>query len=172
VTRPPRSTRHRSREAALQVLYAIDLARERPANTSGAARPEESFKRPEESFERVEASFEGAEESFERVATHFELPEGARAFAKELVTGVCRLRQDLDARLTAHSQNWRIDRMAAVDRNVLRIAVYEILHSDTPAAVAIDEAVELARRFAGERSPGFVNGILDSVARESGEDDR
>ena len=158
MTRTPRSTRHRSREAALQVLYAIDLARERPADTSEAA--------------PVEGCFEGAEESFERVAAHFELPEGARAFAKELVTGVCRLGQDLDARLTAHSQNWRIDRMAAVDRNVLRIAVYEILHTDTPAAVAIDEAVELARRFAGERSPGFVNGILDSVARESGEDDR
>ena len=151
MTRPPRSTRHRSREAALQVLYAIDLAREQVAETSEAAR---------------------AEESFERVAAHFELPEGARAFAKELVTGVCRQRQALDARLAAHSQNWRIERMAAVDRNALRIAVYEILHTDTPAAVAIDEAVELARRFAGERSPGFVNGILDSVARESGGDDR
>jgi len=151
VTRPPRSTRHRSREAALQVLYAIDLAREQVAETSEAAR---------------------AEESFERVAAHFELPEGARAFAKELVTGVCRQRQALDARLAAHSQNWRIERMAAVDRNALRIGAYEILHTDTPAAIAIDEAVELARRFAGDRSPGFVNGILDSVARESGENDR
>jgi N utilization substance protein B len=149
VTRTPRSTRHRSREAALQVLYAIDLARDQPAETSETAR---------------------AEESFERVAAHFELPEGARAFAKELVTGVCRQRQALDARLAAHSQNWRIERMAAVDRNVLRIGVYEILHTDTPAAIAIDEAVELARRFASDRSPGFVNGILDSVARESGED--
>ena len=149
--RPPRSTRHRSREAALQVLYAIDLARQRAAETSEAA---------------------WAEESFERVAAHFELPEGARAFAKELVTGVCRSRQDLDARLAAHSLNWRIDRMAAVDRNVLRIGAYEILYTDTPAAIAIDEAVELARHFGGDRSPGFVNGILDSVARGSGEDHR
>ena len=149
MTRPPRSTRHRSREAALQVLYAIDLAPQQTAETSEAAR---------------------AEESFARVAAYFELPEGARAFAKELVTGVCRQRQDLDARLAAHSQNWRIERMAAVDRNVLRIGAYEILHTDTPAAIAIDEAVELARRFAGDRSPGFVNGILDSVAREGGED--
>ena len=151
MTRSLRSTRHRSREAALQVLYAIDLARHETAETSEAAR---------------------AEEAFERVAAHFELPEGARAFAKELVTEVCRLRQDLDLRLAAHSENWRIDRMAAVDRNVLRIGAYEILHTDTPAAIAIDEAVELARRFGGDRSPGFVNGILDSVARESGEDDR
>jgi len=149
VTRPLRSTRHRSREAALQVLYAIDMARQQAAETPEATR---------------------SEEAFERVVAHFELPEGARAFAKELVTGVCRLRQDLDARLAHHSENWRIDRMAAVDRNVLRIGAYEILHTDTPAAIAIDEAVELARRFAGERSPGFVNGILDSVARGNGED--
>lgn len=106
-----------------------------------------------------------AEEAFEGVAAHFELPEGARAFAKELVGGVCRLRADLDARLAAHSRHWRLERMAAVDRNVLRIGAYEILHTDTPAAIAIDEAVELAQRFGGERSPSFVNGILDSVAR-------
>jgi N utilization substance protein B len=57
--------------------------------------------------------------------------------------------------------------MATVDRNVLRLAAYEILHAGTPPSVAIDEAVELARRFGGERSPGFVNGILDSLAREA-----
>jgi N utilization substance protein B len=150
VTRSRRSTRHRSREAALQVLYAVDQGRRQTPDSqvSETAR---------------------AEEAFERVAAHFELPEGARAFAKELVAGVCRSRQELDARLATHSENWRIDRMAAVDRNVLRIGAYEILHSDTPAVIAIDEAVELARRFAGDRSPGFVNGILDSVARGGGE---
>jgi N utilization substance protein B len=148
VTRPRWSTRHRSRQAALQVLYAVDLGRRQPTETWET--------------ERVE-------EAFERVATHFELPEGARAFAKELVTGVCRSRRDLDDRLAAHSENWRIERMAAVDRNVLRIGAYEILHTDTPAAIVIDEAVELAQRFGGDRSPAFVNGILDSVAREGGE---
>jgi N utilization substance protein B len=131
-----------------KVLYAIDLDRRRTAETSATV---------------------GAEEAFERVVAHFELPEGARAFAKELVTGVCHSREDLDARLAAHSEHWRIDRMAAVDRNVLRIGAYEILHTDTPAAIVIDEAVELAQRFGGERSPAFVNGILDSVAREKGE---
>ena len=149
MTRPRPATRHRSREAALQVLFAIDLARHQGTPESEMAR---------------------AEEAFERVAAHFELPEGARAFAKELVTGVCRSLQELDARLAAHSEHWRIERMAAVDRNVLRIGAYEILHTDTPAAIAIDEAVELAQRFGGDRSPGFVNGILDSVAREDGED--
>jgi N utilization substance protein B len=149
VTRPRRATRHRSREAALQVLFAIDLGRREGA---------------------PESEMSQAEEAFERVAAHFELPEGARAFAKELVTGVCRSRQELDARLAAASEHWRIERMAAVDRNVLRIGAYEILHTDTPAAIAIDEAVELAQRFGGDRSPGFVNGILDSVARGDGEE--
>jgi N utilization substance protein B len=149
VTRVPRSTRHRSREVALQVLYAVDLGREQALETSETAR---------------------AEEAFERVAAHFELPEGARAFAKEIVTGVCRSREELDTRLAAHSENWRVDRMAAVDRNVLRIGAFEILHTDTPAAVVIDEAVELAQRFGADRSPAFVNGILDSVAREGRED--
>ena len=149
MTRRHRSTRHRSREAALQVLYAVDLDRRQTRGTSESVR---------------------AEEAFDRVAAHFELPEGARAFAKELVTGVCRARQELDDRLGAHSENWRINRMAAVDRNVLRLGAYEILHTDTPTAIAIDQAVELARRFGGDRSPAFVNGILDSVAREEGED--
>jgi len=147
VTRARPSTRHRSREAALQVLYAVDMARRKTAETAGS-------------------EMARAEEAFERAVAHFELPEGARVFAKELVTGVCRLRQELDDRLSAHSQHWRLDRMAAVDRNVLRIGAYEILHTDTPAPIAIDEAVELAHRFAGERSPAFVNGILDSVSRE------
>jgi N utilization substance protein B len=150
VTRSRPSTRHRSREAALQVLYAVDVARRQTAEAEGS-------------------EMARAEEAFERAAAHFELPEGARVFAKELVTGVCRLRQELDERLSAHSEHWRLDRMAAVDRNVLRIGAFEILHTDTPAPIAIDEAVELARRFAGERSPAFVNGILDSVSREERE---
>jgi N utilization substance protein B len=129
------------------VLYAVDLDRRERAEGSEMAQ---------------------AEEAFERVADHFELPEGARAFAKQLVDRVCRLRADLDARLAAHSRHWRVERMAAVDRNVLRIGAYEILHTETPAAIAIDEAVELARRFGGDRSPAFVNGILDSLARSDG----
>lgn len=148
-----RSTRHRSREAALQVLYAVDLGGGRTGRSEHTATP-------------------GADQAFEEVVAHFELPEGARAFAKELVTGVCRLRAELDARLSTHSQNWRLDRMAAVDRNVLRIAAYEMLHTDVPAEIAIDEAVALAQRFAGERSPAFVNGILDALAHEIREGSR
>ncbi len=142
MTRPRPASRRRSREAALQVLYAVDLA-DRP--------------------ERERAS---PQEMFENAAAHFELPEGAQAFAKELVIGVCENRDALDARIAAHAHNWRVSRMAAVDRNVLRLAVYEMLGRQTPAAVLIDEAIELARRYGGEASPAFVNGILDAVARE------
>ncbi len=134
--------RRRSREAALQVLYALDVARR-------AGEP-------------------SAQEVFESAAAHFELPEGARAFAKELVLGVVERRAELDARITAQAANWRVERMAAVDRNVLRLATFEMAFLDTAAPVVIDEAVDLARRFGSERSPAFVNGVLDAVARHEG----
>jgi N utilization substance protein B len=137
------SSRRRSREAALQVLYSVDVKGRR----GGPA---------------IEL-----EEAFERASVHFELPEGARAFAKQLCCGVADRRDELDRQLTSHSEHWRLDRMATVDRNVLRLAAYEILHTETPPSIVIDEAVELARRFGAESSPAFVNGILDSLAREA-----
>ena len=138
MTRARRAPRHASRQVALQVLYALDVG---PATAS-------------------------VEEVFERVSDNFDLPEGARAFAKQLVCGVIEDREAIDERLAHHARNWRISRMAAVDRNVLRLCAYEILHTDTPAAVALDQAVELARRFGAEGSPAFVNGILDALARD------
>jgi N utilization substance protein B len=105
-----------------------------------------------------------AEEVFESVAENFDLPEGARAFAKQLVCGVMRRRDELDALLADYARNWRVSRMAAVDRNVLRIAAYELLRTDTPTSVILDQAIELARRFGDEPSPAFVNGVLDAVA--------
>jgi len=101
----------------------------------------------------------------ENAGDHSELPEGARAFAKELVLGVASRRAEIDAVLASHARRWRVSRMAAVDRNILRLAVYELMHTDSPTAVVIDEAVELAARFGGDRSPAFVNGILDAAAR-------
>ena len=74
-------------------------------------------------------------------------------------------RDALDTRIAEHAKHWRLSRMAAVDRNVLRLAVYELEHGDTPASVILDEAVELARRFGDDPSPAFVNGVLDAVAR-------
>ena len=84
-------------------------------------------------------------------------------FARWLVTGARRNRPEIDARLADTAEHWTLDRMAATDRNVLRLAAFEILHTDTPPAVAIDEAVELARRFGTAQSGQFVNGILDRL---------
>ena len=73
--------------------------------------------------------------------------------------------EDLDRRIAAKSEHWRLDRMPAVDRNILRLAVYEMSELKTPPAVVIDEALELARQFSGDESVAFVNGVLDAVHR-------
>ncbi len=131
--------RHRSREAALQALYAADIG--------------------------GELDVARAEASLDALAEHFELPSGARTFAKELVVGVATERTEIDRRITEVAHRWRIERMAAVDRNVLRLAAWEIVFAGTPREVVIDEAVELARRFGDDASPRFVNGVLDALAR-------
>ena len=87
-------------------------------------------------------------------------------FAVALVRGVHRHRADLDALITAHSRDWKLSRMPVVDRNVLRLGLYEILHSDVPAAVAIDEAVELAKELSTSDSPRFINGVLARIAAD------
>ncbi len=142
MTRSRGAPRHQSRRAALQVLYAADVA----AHASPA--------------EPVPLA-----EVFERVSAHFDLHGGAHAFAKELVQGVEVHRTEIDAGIAACARNWRLERMAAVDRNVLRLATWELLHSATPHSVVIDEAVDLAREFGSDASPAFVNGVLDAIAR-------
>lgn len=104
--------------------------------------------------------------AFDRVTEHFSVPRSAIAFARELVAGVAARAVELDEIVGQHARNWRVSRMAAVDRNVLRLAVFELRDTETPVAVVIDEAVDLARRFGSDTSPSFVNGILDAVARE------
>lgn len=86
-------------------------------------------------------------------------------FARELVAGVRRNRAEIDEAIARTAANWSLSRMAATDRAVLRIAAYEILHAGIPAAVAIDEAIELARRFGTAQSAQFVNGILDAIVQ-------
>ncbi len=87
-------------------------------------------------------------------------------FAETLLRGVSEDVSAIDERIARNAAHWRLDRMPVVDRNVLRLAVWEMLHTDTPPAVIIDEALELARRFSGEESVHFVNGVLDAVRRE------
>jgi N utilization substance protein B len=88
------------------------------------------------------------------------------AFAESLIDGVCRDRDAIDAWLDAQSAHWRVARMAATDRIVLRIALHELLHTDTPGPVVVDEAIELARRYGSEASPRFVAGILGGLLAE------
>ena len=86
------------------------------------------------------------------------------AFAERIVRGAIADAVRIDALITSASENWRLERMATVDRNVIRVAIYEMLHeTDTPAAVILDEAIEVAKKFGGEESGQFVNGVLDAV---------
>ncbi len=124
--------RRRGRELALQMLYQHELA-----GTD---------------VEAMIVSFEELQQA----------PPATRDFAVSLARGVIAQLQDLDTRLVDQADNWRLERMAAVDRNILRLAMYELMYAgDTPPAVVIDEAVEIAKRFGSERSSQFVNGVLD-----------
>jgi len=96
-------------------------------------------------------------------------PPEAREFAVALVRGVIERQGELDTQIGEQADHWRVDRMAAVDRNILRLALFELRFApDTPAAVVIDEAVEIAKRFGSERSSQFVNGVLDGLAQNAG----
>jgi transcription antitermination protein NusB len=129
-------SRRKSREFAMQMLYQWELGGNTP--------------------EQVGASF-----FQERKAG-----QEAQKFARELFRGAVDDVKKLDALIREHAENWRLERMAAVDRSILRLAVYELLHCpETPRAAVIDEALEIARRFSGVGAVEFVNGILDSVLK-------
>ena len=87
-------------------------------------------------------------------------------FMEELVKGASQMSNDIDHRIAEKSENWKLERMPIVDRNILRLAIYEMSRQETPAAVVIDEAIELARQFSGEESVSFINGVLDAVHKE------
>ena len=92
----------------------------------------------------------------------------ARPFTRELATGVEQHRAELDETIASHARGWDLERIAPLDRNIMRVALYEIEHrDDVPTEVAIDEAVELAKQYCGADAPGFVNGILGAAVRET-----
>ena len=96
-----------------------------------------------------------------------ELVAGARPFTRELAEGAEAHREELDAIIGRHSKSWRLERIAPLERCLMRVALYEMEHSeDIPHEVAIDEAVEIAKEYCGANAPGFVNGILGAVVRE------
>lgn len=132
--------KHQAREAALQMLYQCEVGR------AGA-------------HESIGTYWASAEVDA--------LAEPLRDFANRMVRGTLDRREEIDGMLTAHAQNWRIERMNVIDRLVLRLAVFEMLsETDTPSKVIINEAIELARSFSGDAAVGFVNGVLDAVRKE------
>lgn len=132
------SRRSKAREAALQMLFQIDL-------------------NPDVDPRHVREMIN------ERITN-----EDLQAFAWSLFVGVREYRDQIDEKIETVAENWSIQRMAPTDRNALRIGVFEILHFDTPTRVAIDEAIELAKRYGTKNSSQFVNGILDQFAQCEG----
>jgi len=138
--------RHRARRQALQLLYQWDMRRTQDP--------------PD-----IEAILRGYYTSL-LISEDTVAQPRPDPFAEILMRGVIEDLTGIDERIARHAEHWRLDRMPVVDRNILRIAVYEMMRTDTPPAVVIDEALELARQFSGEESVHFVNGVLDAVRRE------
>ncbi len=98
---------------------------------------------------------------------HEETSPTIREFATRIVEGTYRNRKEIDQLIEKHSTHWRLLRMAAVDRNILRLGAYEVLYEhEVPTSVALNEAIEIAKKFGTENSSSFINGILDNVAKE------
>jgi N utilization substance protein B len=126
--------RRRSRELAMQVLFQIEM------------------------------NGDDSEEAVELFCKHFEVSKNAKPFFLRLVNGVKACQDKLDRLIERFSDNWKISRMSGVDRNLMRVAVYELLYcEDIPPKVSINEAIDIGRRFGTEQSPAFINGILDSI---------
>ncbi len=132
-------TRHKAREAALQMLFAHDMAKT-PADFL------------------TEAYWNELGET-----TH---DDKTREFANKLVKGTINKVEEIDDLIRTRAEHWRIERMAIVDRNVLRLAVFEFLFHDTPDTVAINEALEIARKFSTYEATQFINGILDAIKQD------
>lgn len=164
----PSSARHRAREVALQTLFAMDLQRQPRRREPVIARSKIGDEPPPDASSETLGTHPeiSVVDVFDGVAEHFEMPHAARDFARDLVVQVVERCDGLDALVSAHAQNWRISRMAVVDRNILRLATFELAHTETAAVIVLNEAVELARRYGSDASPPFVNGVLDAVARE------
>ena len=129
--------RREARELALQLLYALEL-------------------NPVDIEEGMRLSRENSRSA-----------EGVRLFAEELVAGVMANRGELDKKIAEKSKNWAISRMAKVDLNILRLALFELMfRSDIPRNVTINEAIEVAKKFGSEESPAFINGMLDEMAAD------
>ncbi|MFQ5738601.1 MAG: transcription antitermination factor NusB [Acidobacteriota bacterium] len=129
-------SRRKGREFALQLLFQEDVAQTPP--------------------EEIRRLFWASNQT----------DEETRGFAELLFHKFLESQLQVDQLIRRHARNWSLERMAAVDRNILRMAASELLFTETPAAVVIDEAIDIARKYSGEDSPDFVNGVLDAVKEE------
>jgi transcription antitermination protein NusB len=129
------SLRSKAREFAMQMLFQWDMS-------------EQDTSRLEKTFWK---NAKGAEQT--------------RAFANQLFEGASHDAKELDDSITKHAENWRLERISAIDRAILRLAMHEMRATDTPAKVVINEAVDLAKKFYSEEAGGFVNGILDAYRK-------
>ncbi len=136
--RPKMGTRRKSRELALQMLFQLDMGKQSP--------------------EQVRKTFWSERK---------EMDESVRGFADDIFRLATERNEEIDKVIEAHAQNWRMERMAAVDRNVIRAAVAEFIgYPQTPAPIVINEALEIARKFSSPEAVNFINGVLDSVSKD------
>lgn len=136
-----KGSRRLGRELAFQILYGLSFAQTSDANF----------------LKRTFANFTQEEEKYS---------EQALSFAWELINGVWDVKEELDSVIGKFSQHWRLERIAKIELTILRLALFEMLYrSDVPLKVAINEGIELSKKFGDEKSRGFVNGILDSAAK-------
>jgi len=129
------SLRSKSREFALQMLFQWDMSPQDPA--------------------KLEAKFWRSAKS----------ADSTRKFANRLFESAAKDAKEFDALIAEHAENWRLERLAAVDRAVLRLAIFELREAETPRKVVLNEAVELAKKYSSEEAGAFVNGILDSISK-------
>ncbi len=126
-------TRRKSREIALQAMYQSDMM--------GLSTPD-----------------------LESMTSHFQVSQKAVPYAAVLVNGIIDHAEKIDQIIEQYAKNWRVERMTAIDRNIIRIAIFEVLfQDDVPNNVAINESIEIAKRFGNDDSPSFINGILDAI---------
>jgi len=129
--------RRRSREFALQVLYQFEITKQ------------------------------NALQAMVQLRENFMPEEGEDEFAKQIVLGVMEHQREIDRLIEERSEHWRLDRMTIVDRNILRIAIFELLYcSEVPPKVTLNEAIDLGKRYGSEESGNFINGILDRIQNE------
>jgi N utilization substance protein B len=138
------AARHRSRKRALQVLFEWDMR-----------------------GEPIDGAIAHYYDTLHSEETQTDVQLKPDKFMEELARGTVANAEDIDKKIEAKSAHWRLERMAVVDRNILRLAIYELGRNELPGPVVIDEALELARQFSGDESLSFINGVLDAVHRQA-----